>query len=198
MKKILVKPKLKNSSPKSKVKTLRTISTPPLIVYKTHIAKPYVYPGSDINRYGIVVEIDSEQKKEAEFLKILEGIATEEKVDTIGHSDDDRIYIKFQTKEKIKIFIDDPDEKEPLEIDLNSEIPYGSKVVIKFDLNLYYNVTARKKGFNFCPKEIFMQLDSKIQKLVEMKNVGARKNSRGRPKLKVDRDSDAELEQRDE
>lgn len=198
MKKILVKPKFENkfNKPASKVSTIQAMISPVLRVHKTHIVEPYFYPGSDIGRYGIVVEIDPEEASQASFLEELEEVATKQGVDTIGHTDDSMIFIKFQTKDPITICIEDPKEDEPPEVSLQGELPYGSKVVIEFDLNLYYNTKERKKGFNFCPKKVIVQADKKTIKLVDIDNVGASKNNRGRPKPKIDRSSSPELEQR--
>jgi len=197
MRKILVKPKSPTKAPQAsnKVTTIKSMTTPSLRVHKTHIVEPYFYPGSDIGRYGIVVEIDPSESKQAAFLSELEEIATREKVETIGHTDDDMIFIKFQTKDKIKICVEDPKEDDPPEIALQSELPYSTNVIIQFDLNLYYNTKERKKGFNFCPKKVTLQLDKKTMKLVEVANVRTPKNSSSRSKPKIDRGSRSKLEQ---
>ncbi len=196
MRKILVKAKFQNKAPQagSKLNTIKSMTTPTLRVHKTHIVNPYFYPGSDIGRYGVVVEIDPEEAKQAAFLKELEGIATKEGVETIGHTDDDMIFIKFQTKDQIKICIEDPKEDDPPEIALQGELPYATNVIIQFDLNLYYNTKERKKGFNFCPKKVTLQLDKKTTKLVEVANVRTPKNSSSRSKPKINRGRSPELE----
>ena len=196
MREILVKPKFQNKAPQasSKLTTIKSMTSPALRVHKTHIANPYFYPGSDIARYGVVVEIDPEEAKQAAFLKELEVIATKEGVETIGHTDNDMIFIKFQTKDNIKICIEDPKEEDPPEISLQAELPYATNIIIQFDLNLYYNTKERKKGFNFCPKKVTLQLDKKTIKLVEVANVRTPKNSSGRPKSKIKRSSSPELE----
>lgn len=198
MKKIQVKPKFENKFQKApvKVSTIQSMVTPPLRVNKTHIFEPYFYPGSDVARYGIVVEIDPNNKEQAAFLSELEEVATKSGVETIGHTDDDMIFIKFQTKEEITICLEDPKGEDHQEICLQSEFPYGSRVIIEFDLNLYYNTKERKKGFNFCPTKAILMSDKKSLKLVDIDNVGASKNSRSRPKPKIDRSSRPELEQR--
>lgn len=198
MKKILVKAKSESKAPKpiNKLNTLQSMTTPALRVHKTHIVEPYFYPGSDIPRYGVVVEIDPNESKQAAFLRELEDIATKNGVDTIGHTDEEMIFIKFQTKEPVKICVEDPKEDDPPEISLQSELPYSTNVIIQFDLNLYYNTKERKKGFNFCPKKVTLQLDKKTMKLVEVANVRTPKNSSSRSKPTIDRGSGSKLEQR--
>lgn len=198
MKKLLVKPKSEKNAPKpiNKLNTLKSMTTPVLRVHKTHIVQPYFYPGSDIARYGVVVEIDPNESKQASFLKELEGIATQNGVDTIGHTDEEMIFIKFQTKDAVKICVEDPKEEDAPEISLESELPYSTNVIIQFDLNLYYNTKERKKGFNFCPKKVILQLDKKTMKLVEVANVRTSKNSSSRSKPTINRSSGSELEQR--
>lgn len=196
-KKILVKAKAKQPAPPRRMKAIAQMVSPFIRVQKTHIVTPYVYPGSDIPRYGIVVEIEPDDEDQATFLKKLEELATAEGVETIGHTDEGLIFIKFQTKEAFPICIEDPEEEEPPEIELSDEIPYGTNLKIEFDLNLYYNTTTRKKGFNFCPKKVILQLDNRTKKLIEVVNVGAPKNNRGRPKSKTNGDRMPKLEQRD-
>jgi hypothetical protein len=185
-KKIAVKAATNNKPAPNKVVTVKSdIVSPALTVQKTHIATPFIYPGTEIPRYGVVVEIDPLKKEHKKFLKSLEDLATEHAVDTIGHTDNDMIFIKFQTKEVLKVFVEEPDLKPPSEIQLDSEIPYSSQVIIHFDLNVYYNVKERKKGFNFCPTKVILKLDKKTKKLVEVTNVKAVKNSRIGPRVKA-------------
>jgi hypothetical protein len=201
MKKIVVKgKKTVPPTPSNRVTTVESgMKTPSVIVQRTNIAKPYIYPGTDVPRYGAVIEINPSDDKHAKFLKRLEEIATSNGVETIGHMDEDTIFIKFQTKMELKTCVFDPECDEPPEIQLSEELPYGTKVEIEFDLNTYYNVKERKKGFNFCPKKIILHLDKKTQKLVEVStNVRTRKNSGDRSEPKKFRGRLPKLEQRDE
>lgn len=195
MKKILVKAKGNPANAPRRMKLVKQIISPFIRVQKTHIVTPYVYPGSDVPRYGIVVEIEPEEEEQEGFLKQLEELATAEGVETIGHTDEGLIFIKFQSKEPFPICIEDPEQDAP-EIELEDEIPYGTNVRIEFDLNLYYNTSTRKKGFNFCPKKVILQLDDRTKKSIEVVNVGASKNNRSRPKSKTNGSSVPKLEQR--
>ncbi len=186
MKKIVIKGKKTVApTPSNRVMTVeRGMKTPTVIIQRTSLATPYTYPGTDVPRYSAVIEMNPSDDKHSKFLKQLEEIATENSVETIGHMDGDTIFIKFQTKEKIKTCVFDPECEEPTEIELSEELPYGTKVQIEFDLNTYYNIKERKKGFNFCPKKITLHLDKKTQKLVEVSNVRNCKDSRNRSEPK--------------
>lgn len=136
------------------------------------LAKPYYYPGSPTPRWSLTVLFDPSKPEDAALLKIFETIAEEEKISTIGFMEGDLISIKFQTKDKIPLFILDKKTMEVEPVELERDVPPGFAVSVEFDINIFDNKKTNENGFNFCPTAItFHDYDEKIQELKEIKKL---------------------------
>jgi hypothetical protein len=139
--------------------------TPILDVKFCNLIKPFFYPNSpNVPRYSITCVIDPIKHKD--FLKSLQDIEREEKVDTIlknesnkegdSHLNTGKILVKFQSKMKIATFVIEGEGK-PEEIDLQDELAKGEKIYVMYDVLRYTKKNSLKTehGLSFKPTAIY-------------------------------------------
>lgn len=141
--------------------------TPSIKVRWCNILKPFYYPASPgVARYSITCLLDPNNPEHEKFIKNLIAMENKEGTDTVlkddicKNEDGEPVksglhLIKFQTKDKVKILkIKDSVAQE---VSLSEELPYGSDVIITFDVIRYQQRIANqnpKKGLNFKPKSV--------------------------------------------
>lgn len=140
--------------------------TPKLSIKYSTLVKPFYYPNSpSIARYSITCLFDPEENKE--FLKGILAIERNEKVESIIKIDtfktkenetvkSGRYTIKFQTKDKVPVFIMGKDEK-PVPIELTHEFTKADEVVVIYDILRYTkrNTIDGAHGLSFKPTTIY-------------------------------------------
>ena len=162
----------KYSLPKEGIPLITAISTqcktPILEIKFSNIINAFYYPNSpNIPRYSVTCILDPAHNKEhAEFVKGIQAIEKNEKVDSILKTDTikkdgiptstGKIIIKFQTKEIIPVFICEVN-KEPEPIELEDELAKEEKVIVVFDILRYTkkNVMDSQHGISFKPTLIY-------------------------------------------
>lgn len=197
IKKIVLKKKtieklLEKKSKESKESNVKKVEcglvTPPLTIWKTTIVNPYVYKNGQ-SRYGIVVVLDENLKKDTEFLRSLEELAEKHGVKSLGTKGrDGRIYIKFACKEMMGTYMLDGDKE--CQIELEDEFPEGVQAMITFDINLYYNTREQGYLFNLFPTKFVFCPDKKSKKLLDVidgKEKESDKDTGNRPRAKNNR-----------
>jgi hypothetical protein len=142
-----------------------SVRTPVVKVRWCNILKPFHYPKSpSVARYSITCLLDPNNSEHETFIKNLrlmehkEGTETVLKDDIAKNEHGDPVksglhIIKFQTKDPIKVL--KRVGKDEREIKIDSELPYGSEVVITFDVIRYQQRILNqdpRKGLNFRPK----------------------------------------------
>lgn len=163
----------------------KSLKTPIVPIKYCYLAKPFFYPGSHIPRYSVTLLFDKDKAEDVAFLEILEKIAVENQVDTLGHLEEDKISIKFQTKEAPKIYSIESGKKKGKLISLEHDLPEGFKASVEFELNTYFNKSTKKKGFNFCPKRVTFHLDEETQSAIEeVEENGNNTSGSNRPRTK--------------
>lgn len=146
------------------VPVITKAKTPVVKVRWCNIVKPFEYSGvkPQIPRFSITCLFDPNVPADEEFITKLRLMEHNEGTDTVLKDDivknelqepvkSGLHWLKFQTKEKI-IIIDGQTKRE---IDLTEEIPYGSDVIVTFDVVRYSQRLLNappKKGLNFKPK----------------------------------------------
>jgi hypothetical protein len=141
--------------------------TPILEVKFCNLINPFRYPNSPtIPRYSVTCVFDPKDHKE--FIKGIQSIERDEKVETIlknetkkeddSHSNTGRILIKFQTKDIIPVYNGHFIEGEtPQQIELEDELAQGERVMIIYDILRYTKKNTMKveHGISFKPSCIY-------------------------------------------
>lgn len=162
-------------NPQSGIPLITTISTdcktPILEVKFCNLVNPYRYANSPtIPRYSVTCVIDPDEH--VEFIKGIQAIETNEKVDSILKNDTVRaegqqvttgkIIIKFQTKDIIPVYfvtknIEVLNSKELVKMDLEDELARGEKVQVVYDILRYTkkNTLKTEHGLSFKPTCIY-------------------------------------------
>lgn len=146
------------------------LRSPYLEVKFCNIINAYYYPNSPKTaRYSITCVIDTEKDKE--FLKILQNIEKNEKVDSIikpdtvkesdGYKTSGNMLIKFQTKDNIPVYLLDKDSQsleEATLLGLDDELARGERVSIVFDILRYTkkNTANTQHGISFKPSCVYL------------------------------------------
>lgn len=146
--------------------------TPVLEVKFCNLVKPFYYPNSPtVPRYSITCVVDPEKDKE--FIKGIQTIEKNEKVETIiknetvkendQHLTTGKVLIKFQSKDIIPVYMGFPHSRsapglEPLE--LEDELARGEKIIIIYDILRYTkkNTMKTEHGISFKPSCIYLQM----------------------------------------
>jgi len=148
--------------------------TPLLEVKFCNLVKPFYYPNSPTTpRHSVTCVVDPEVHKE--FLKIVQTIEKNEKVETILKNESikdnnelvltGKILIKFQSKEVIPVYIvnnvtdvnKDNFANEPVPMELEDELAKGEKIMIVYDILRYTkkNTMKTEHGISFKPSCIY-------------------------------------------
>lgn len=143
------------------------IKTPVLEVKFSTLVKPFYYQNSpSIPRYSITCVVDP--KEHAEFLKNIQGIEKNEKVESIikndsvkegdEHLNTGKFLMKFQSKEKIPVYVGgrNIDEKQE-QIELEDELARGERIMVVFDILRYTkkNTVNTEHGLSFRPSCVY-------------------------------------------
>jgi hypothetical protein len=176
----------------------KTLTTPECKLKHCYLAKPFFYAGSHIPRYSVSLLFDKNIPTHKKFLENLEKMAFKNGVESLGYeTDEGLILIKFQGKDPVQTYIVEYGKKTPQQVELEHDLPEGFDSVVVFELNTYFNKKTQKNGFNFSPKKVTFYLDENTQESSEDKKEesgGNTKNSRNRPRAKVDGVRDSELQ----
>jgi hypothetical protein len=168
----------------------KTLTTPECKLKYCYLSKPFFYAGSHVPRYSVSLLFDKAIPEHKKFLLNLEKVASKNKIDTLGYeTDEGLILIKFQGKDPVSTFIVEYGKKNPQQVELEHDLPEGFRSVVVFELNTYFNKKTQKNGFNFSPKKVTFYLDEETQESSENKKAesdGNSKNSRNRPRAKID------------
>lgn len=160
-------------NPKPGQPLISTISsgcrTPVLEIKFCNLVNPFRYPNSPtIPRYSVTCVVDP--KEHAEFLKGIQAIEKDEKVDSIiknetvkegdEHLTTGKVLIKFQTKDIIPIYIGGEEYSKnegPTAIELEDELARGEKVMVIYDILRYTkkNTMKTEHGISFKPSCIY-------------------------------------------
>ena len=144
--------------------------TPILEVKFSNLINAFYYPNSAIPRYSITCFFNPTDQKE--FLKAIQTIEKNEGVETIiknetekgeeGHCWTGNVLIKFQSKDKIPIYIQ-KEGKEPVQLELEDELKKGERVMIIYDILRYTkkNTMKTEHGISFKPSCIYYFEDEK-------------------------------------
>lgn len=160
-------------NPKPGQPLISTISsgckTPLLEIKYCNLVKPFYYPNSPtIPRYSITCVIEPEAHKE--FLKGIQTIEKNEKVETIikndcvkvedEHVTTGKLTVKFQSKDLIPVYLGDKAYSRtegPQPIELEDELARGEKVIVVYDILRYTkkNTMKTEHGISFKPSCIY-------------------------------------------
>lgn len=159
-------------NPKPGQPLISTISSgcrsPELEVKFCNLVKPFRYPNSPtVPRYSITCVVDPEVHKE--FLKGIQTIENDEKVDTIiknetvkeesGQFNTGKVLIKFQSKDIIPVYLGAPYQKSegPTIMELEDELARGERIVVIYDILRYTKKNTMKieHGLSFKPSCIY-------------------------------------------
>jgi hypothetical protein len=160
----------KNPQPgKPLITTISSGCKSPILEIKyCNLVNPFRYPNSPtIPRYSITCLIDPKEHKE--FLRGIQTIEKDEKVETILKNDyakedgetlqTGKVIIKFQSKDIIPVYVGDfPTEKgKPEQIELEDELSRGEKVMVIYDILRYTkkNTMKTEHGISFKPSCIY-------------------------------------------
>ena len=141
-------------------------STPLLDVKFCNLVKPFYYQNSpSIPRYSVTCLIDPLIHKD--FVKQIQTIEKNEGVESIiknetakdehgEHNNTGNVLLKFQSKDKIPVFVKDESE-EPSQIDLEDELAKGEKIIIVYDILRYTkkNTMKTEHGISIKPSCIY-------------------------------------------
>lgn len=159
-------------NPKPGQPLISTISsgckTPFLEVKFCNLVNPFRYPNSPtIPRYSVTCVADPEEHKE--FLKGIQTIEKDEKVDTIiknetvkedgEHLTTGKVLIKFQSKDIIPIYLSGTFPRgETPQIELEDELARGEKIMVIYDILRYTkkNTMKTEHGLSFKPSCIYL------------------------------------------
>ena len=162
-------------NPSTGVPLISTISTgcktPVLEVKFCNLVQPYYYANSPtIPRYSVTCVVDPDQHKE--FLRGVQTIENNEKVDSILKNDTaksngeilttGKVNIKFQSKDKITVYAVTKTESgeiatETEQLDLEDELARGEKIMVVYDILRYTkkNTLKTEHGLSFKPSCIY-------------------------------------------
>lgn len=139
--------------------------TPLLDIKFCNLINPFRYPNSPtVPRYSITCVVDPSEHKE--FLKGIQSIEKDEKVETIikndyvkegsEHFTTGKLLVKFQGKDKIPVYILN-EKQEPEQIELEDELSRGEKVLVVYDILRYTkkNTMKTEHGISFKPSSIY-------------------------------------------
>ena len=134
--------------------------TPILEIKFSNLIKPFYYTNSPtIPRYSITCVVDPELHRE--FLRIIQTIEKNENVETIIKNEmqkengeqitTGKVLIKFQTKDKVPVYMKRSEKSEPELMELEDELARGEKVVVKYDILRYTkkNTMKSEHGISF-------------------------------------------------
>ena len=140
--------------------------SPILPVKFCNLVKPFYYPNSPtIARYSIATKFCP--KENSEFLKTIQTIEQNENVASIIKNDSikengeylntGKLIIKFQTKNKIPVFVINKEGEDPLPLDLADEFSPNTMVQVVFDVLRYTkkNIDPPEYGISFKPTKVF-------------------------------------------
>ncbi len=157
-------------NPKVGTPLISTISsgckTPMINVKFCNLLNPFYYPNSPtVPRYSITCVVSPQEH--SEFIGGLQAIEANEKVESIIKIDSEKkgnerlttgnLLIKFQSKEKIPIYVQTNSNSNPDLIELEDELARGEKVIIVYDILRYtkkYSANV-EHGLSFKPTSIF-------------------------------------------
>lgn len=138
--------------------------TPILEVKFSNLINAFYYPNSSIPRFSITCFFNPIEQKD--FLKEIQTIEKNEGVDTIiknetekgeeGHSWTGNVLIKFQSKDKIPIYIQ-KENQDIFPLELEDELKKGERVMITYDILRYTkkNTMRIEHGISFKPSCIY-------------------------------------------
>lgn len=139
--------------------------SPILEVKFCNLVKPFYYANSPtVPRYSVTCLADP--KEHAEFLKGIQTIEKNEKVETIiknetvkegsEHFTTGKVLIKFQSKDQIPVYIANKNQ-EPAFLDLEDELARGEKIMVVYDILRYTKKNSMKTehGISFKPSCIY-------------------------------------------
>ena len=149
--------------------------TPLLDVKFCNLVNPYYYANSPtIPRYSITCILDPELELHKEFLKGIQTIEKNEKVDSIIKNDTvkkekeyvttGKLLIKFQSKDKIPVhsIIESVVDNttiihDPVPIELEDELAKGEQIIVFYDILRYTkkNTMNVEHGLSFKPSSIY-------------------------------------------
>jgi hypothetical protein len=147
--------------------------TPILQVKFSNLINAFYYPNSSIPRFSITCLFDPSKQKE--FLKEIQTIEKNEGVETIiknetektdeGHCWTGNVMIKFQSKDKIPIYIQ-KENKDTVPLELEDELKKGESVMIVYDILRYTkkNTMKTEHGISFKPSCIYYYENEKGEK----------------------------------
>lgn len=141
--------------------------TPILDVKFCNLVNPYYYSNSPtIPRYSVTCLVDPEIHKD--FLKGIQTIEKNEKVETIiknevikegtQYTNTGKVLVKFQTKDKIPVYLYGSSEENPTAIELEDELAQFEKVIVVYDILRYTkkNTMKTEHGISFKPSCIWL------------------------------------------
>jgi len=150
--------------------------TPILEIKFCNILRPFYYSNSPtVPRYSVTCIVDPKEHKE--FLKGIQTIESNEKVESIIKNDSvkegneylqsGKVLIKFQGKDSIPVYVLDENNK-PHPITLEDELARGEKVIVIYDILRYTKKNTMKveHGINFKPSCIYYYPSQPLEKEV--------------------------------
>lgn len=157
-------------NPKPGQPLISTISsgckTPILEIKFCNLVNPFRYPNSPtIPRYSVTCVVN--QKDHGDFLKGIQAIERDEKVETIikndtvkegdEHFTTGKVLIKFQSKENVPVYVMGQDTQKPEQIELEDELARGERVMVIYDILRYTkkNTMKTEHGISFKPSCIY-------------------------------------------
>ena len=152
------------------ISTISTGCKTPLLEIKyCNLVNPFRYPNSPtIPRYSITCIVDPKEHKE--FLKGIQAIERDEKVETIikndyvkedgEHLTTGKVLIKFQSKDIIPVYLGGESHDKstgPQQIELEDELARAEKVMVVYDILRYTkkNTMKTEHGISFKPSCIW-------------------------------------------
>jgi hypothetical protein len=166
-------------NPKPGQPLISTISTgcrtPILEIKFCNLVNPFRYPNSPtIPRYSVTCLVDP--KEHGEFLKGIQSIEKDEKVETIikndavkedgEHYTTGKVLVKFQSKEKVPVLVVEDDPTKCSKIELEDELARGEKVIVIYDILRYTkkNTMKTEHGISFKPSAIYYYPSKPVEK----------------------------------
>lgn len=139
--------------------------TPILQVKFCNLVNPYYYDNSPtVPRHSVTCVFDP--KEYPEFINSIQTIEKNEKVDTIirnetakdgdNHITTGNVLIKFQTKDKIPVYMapkPNENDKEAVLLELEDELAKGERIMVVYDILRYTkkNTMKTEHGISFKP-----------------------------------------------
>jgi|SRR5277367_1617641 len=168
-------------NPKPGQPLISTISTgcrtPILEIKFCNLVNPFRYPNSPtIPRYSVTCLVDP--KEHGEFLKGIQSIERDEKVETIikndavkegdEHFTTGKVLVKFQSKENVPVYLADmaTERGKSEQIELEDELARGEKVLVIYDILRYTkkNTMKTEHGLSFKPTAIYYYSSKPLSK----------------------------------